>query len=72
MCKPSIDLSIKSWELDYRLPPYRDCADGSFESDRRCNKGEILDCHICGEEYRVKVIASILINKKWRTYFDLI
>ena len=70
--EPSIDLSIKSWELDYRLPPYENCTDGSFESDRRLSKGEILDCDIQGDKYKVKVVASIQIGEKWKTFFDLI
>ncbi len=66
MSKPS------SWELDYRLPPYENCTDGNFESDRQFNKGDILDCDIQGKKYTVKVVASIQSNKTWRTYFDLI
>lgn len=67
-----IDLSIKSWELDYRNPPYEDCTDGSFISGKQFQKGEILDCDIQGTHYSVKVVTSIPFEKHYKTYFDLI
>ncbi len=72
--KPSIDLNINNWQLDYRQPPYEDCTDGDFLSEKQFDKGQILNLNLNkgSIKLKVKVVASIPEGNGYKTYYDIL
>jgi len=73
------NLSIDNWTLDFRQPPYEDCTDGNFLSEKGFTKGTILNL-ILNQTYpkseiikrQVTVVASISEGAGYKIYFDII
>ena len=75
----AMDLSVKSWNLDHRFPPYKDCTDGNFLCEHEFNKGTILNLTLNQTspkkdiiKRRVKVVVSIPEGTGYKIYFDIL